>query len=39
MMGMMSPPIPSDAEIVYEGSFLRLARVRTPPDFVANKLR
>jgi hypothetical protein len=36
---MMGAPIPSDAEIVHEGKFLRLARVRTPPKFVAESPR
>ena len=36
---MMSAPIPSDAEIVYEGVNLKLARVRTPPEFVGKNLR
>ena len=38
-MPMMGAPIPSDAEIVHEGKFLRLARVRTPPEFVGESIR
>lgn len=38
-MPMMGAPIPPGAEIVHEGESLRLALIRTPPDFVAQKRR
>jgi hypothetical protein len=38
LLPMMGAPIPPDAEIVYEGINLKLARVRTPPEFVAKNV-
>jgi hypothetical protein len=35
--GMMGASIPSDAEVLHDGEFFKLAWVREPPDFVRSK--
>jgi hypothetical protein len=34
---MMGASIPSDAEVLHDGEFFKLAWVREPPDFVRSK--